>query len=171
MYTRVQTTTYSCEAFQNEYRLEGRGLSGEHIELCAEGARLRPNLSGKQTEERHLSIMPFFPEPLFSAAPFLFPQKQLPLTGVRSRAVVWLAVYGMGRNSREERGQKGRNSTRRRIWKWFLSRFAPCRTPAKTEQWFAASSVERRELTAGLAPAATHLPIGLALFYHRTIHP
>ena len=27
------------------------GLSGEHIELCAEGARLeKPNLSGKRTE-------------------------------------------------------------------------------------------------------------------------
>jgi len=26
------------------------GLSGEHIQLCAEGARQRPNLSGKRTE-------------------------------------------------------------------------------------------------------------------------
>lgn len=31
-------------------RLKGRGLSGEHIELCAEGARRTPNLSGKRTE-------------------------------------------------------------------------------------------------------------------------
>ena len=28
------------------------GLSGEHIELCAEGARQKPNLSGKRTETR-----------------------------------------------------------------------------------------------------------------------
>ena len=27
------------------------GLSGEHIELCAEGARRKPNLSGKRTEK------------------------------------------------------------------------------------------------------------------------
>jgi len=26
------------------------GLSGEHIQLCAEGARRKPNLSGKWTE-------------------------------------------------------------------------------------------------------------------------
>ena len=26
------------------------GLSGEHIELCAEGARRKPNLSGERTE-------------------------------------------------------------------------------------------------------------------------
>ena len=31
--------------------LESRGLSGEHIELCAEGARQKPNLSGKRTEK------------------------------------------------------------------------------------------------------------------------
>ena len=29
---------------------ESRGLSGEHIQLCAEGARQMPNLSGKRTE-------------------------------------------------------------------------------------------------------------------------
>ena len=27
------------------------GLSGEHIQLCAEGARCEPNLSGKWTEK------------------------------------------------------------------------------------------------------------------------
>ena len=31
-------------------RPDRRGLSGEHIELCAEGARCKPNLSGKRTE-------------------------------------------------------------------------------------------------------------------------
>lgn len=31
-------------------RLKSGGLSGEHIELCAEGARQMPNLSGKRTE-------------------------------------------------------------------------------------------------------------------------
>ena len=34
-------------------RTESRGLSGEHIQLCAEGARQTqglPNLSGKRTE-------------------------------------------------------------------------------------------------------------------------
>jgi len=32
------------------------GLSGEHIQLCAEGARwyLPPNLSGKRTEMRYI---------------------------------------------------------------------------------------------------------------------
>ena len=30
--------------------LNGGGLSGEHIQLCAEGARRKPNLSGKRTE-------------------------------------------------------------------------------------------------------------------------
>ena len=29
---------------------KSRGLSGEHIQLCAEGARRTPNLSGKRTE-------------------------------------------------------------------------------------------------------------------------
>ena len=33
-----------------EDRTESRGLSGEHIQLCAEGARQSPNLSGKRTE-------------------------------------------------------------------------------------------------------------------------
>ena len=37
-----------------EIGLKGRGLSGEHIELCAEGARRpEPNLSGKWTETRN----------------------------------------------------------------------------------------------------------------------
>ena len=31
-------------------RPKSRGLSGEHIQLCAEGARRWPNLSGKRTE-------------------------------------------------------------------------------------------------------------------------
>ena len=31
-------------------RPKRRGLSGEHIQLCAEGARRKPNLSGKRTE-------------------------------------------------------------------------------------------------------------------------
>ena len=35
----------------------GRGLSGEHIELCAEGARLLPNLSGKRTENTLVMFM------------------------------------------------------------------------------------------------------------------
>ena len=29
---------------------ENGGLSGEHIKLCAEGARRKPNLSGERTE-------------------------------------------------------------------------------------------------------------------------
>ena len=33
-----------------------RGLSGEHIELCAEGARRKPNLSGKRTETLFMPI-------------------------------------------------------------------------------------------------------------------
>ena len=33
-------------------RLKSGGLSGEHIQLCAEGARRKPNLSGKRTEKR-----------------------------------------------------------------------------------------------------------------------
>ena len=39
---------------------KSRGLSGEHIQLCAEGARLKPNLSGKRTEKiEHLPAMGF----------------------------------------------------------------------------------------------------------------
>ena len=34
----------------NQDKTESRGLSGEHIKLCAEGARLMPKLSGKWTE-------------------------------------------------------------------------------------------------------------------------
>ena len=34
-------------------RTESRGLSGEHIQLCAEGARQMPNLSGKWTEMQY----------------------------------------------------------------------------------------------------------------------
>ena len=33
-----------------EDKTESGGLSGEHIQLCAEGARRKPNLSGKRTE-------------------------------------------------------------------------------------------------------------------------
>lgn len=32
------------------------GLSGEHIELCAEGARRKPNLSGKWTETQNFYV-------------------------------------------------------------------------------------------------------------------
>ena len=34
-----------------------RGLSGEHIELCAEGARQKPNLSGKRTETQDIDYL------------------------------------------------------------------------------------------------------------------
>ena len=37
-----------------EVGLESRGFSGEHIQLCAEGARRKPNLSGKWTEYAHV---------------------------------------------------------------------------------------------------------------------
>ena len=41
----------SLRSFPELLRPGGRGLSGEHIQLCAEGARLdQPNLSGKWTE-------------------------------------------------------------------------------------------------------------------------
>ena len=36
--------------FGTYYEPESGGLSGEHIQLCAEGARRKPNLSGKWTE-------------------------------------------------------------------------------------------------------------------------
>ena len=36
------------------------GLSGEHIQLCAEGARRRPNLSGERTEIADRQVMRFF---------------------------------------------------------------------------------------------------------------
>jgi len=35
---------------------DSRGLSGEHIQLCAEGARRKPNLSGKRTETQDAYI-------------------------------------------------------------------------------------------------------------------
>jgi hypothetical protein len=41
---------YSVETFGYGNGTEGGGLSGEHIQLCAEGARRKPNLSGKRTE-------------------------------------------------------------------------------------------------------------------------
>ena len=41
---------YSVETFGYESGTGGGGLSGEHIQLCAEGARRKPNLSGKRTE-------------------------------------------------------------------------------------------------------------------------
>ena len=34
----------------------GGGLSGEHIQLCAEGARQMPNLSGERTETQDAYI-------------------------------------------------------------------------------------------------------------------
>jgi len=40
------------------------GLSGEHIQLCAEGARRKPNLSGKWTEK--LEVVRYS---LFSGSP------------------------------------------------------------------------------------------------------
>ena len=50
MYTIV-ITKYTFDAFQDANgKPKGRGLSGEHIKLCAEGARCKPNLSGKRTE-------------------------------------------------------------------------------------------------------------------------
>ena len=36
--------------FGTYYEPGSGGLSGEHIQLCAEGARRKPNLSGKRTE-------------------------------------------------------------------------------------------------------------------------
>ena len=36
--------------FGTYYEPGSGGLSGEHIQLCAEGARRKPNLSGKWTE-------------------------------------------------------------------------------------------------------------------------
>ena len=38
------------------------GLSGEHIQLCAEGARRKPNLSGKRTEYAQVVLRPVFLE-------------------------------------------------------------------------------------------------------------
>ena len=38
------------------------GLSGEHIQLCAEGARRKPNLSGKRTENKQRCfVLLFYP--------------------------------------------------------------------------------------------------------------
>ena len=48
----------------------GGGLSGEHIQLCAEGARrISPNLSGKWTETQDAL---FFAEQSLCRAAFLF---------------------------------------------------------------------------------------------------
>ena len=44
---------------------ERGGLSGEHIQLCAEGARLRPNLSGKWTEDAYISLFAPFVQSFF----------------------------------------------------------------------------------------------------------
>ena len=43
-------------------RLKSGGLSGEHIQLCAEGARRKPNLSGKRTENKQRCfVLLFYP--------------------------------------------------------------------------------------------------------------
>ena len=49
MYTKIHQF-YRPKKLTGMKRPESRGLSGEHIELCAEGARHMPNLSGKWTE-------------------------------------------------------------------------------------------------------------------------
>ena len=53
---RRRTNSLRYPAFR--VGLKGRGLSGEHIQLCAEGARRKPNLSGKRTEtlERLITV-------------------------------------------------------------------------------------------------------------------
>ena len=53
-------------------RTESRGLSGEHIQLCAEGARRKPNLSGKRTETHCYKLRR---EVLYWAALFCFTEK------------------------------------------------------------------------------------------------
>jgi hypothetical protein len=53
----------------------GGGLSGEHIQLCAEGARrISPNLSGKWTETQDAL---FFAEQSLCRAAFLFFEEKL----------------------------------------------------------------------------------------------
>ena len=56
LYVAIQ---YSVETFGYAIGTEGGGLSGEHIQLCAEGARRWPNLSGKWTEMLYGSGMVF----------------------------------------------------------------------------------------------------------------
>jgi hypothetical protein len=53
------------------------GLSGEHIELCAEGARRKPNLSGKWTETQIMACQPCvaFVAVLLRTAVFIFRKK------------------------------------------------------------------------------------------------
>ncbi len=50
VYTIPRQPNIPVKPFRMHPLLGGRGLSGEHIELCAEGARREPNLSGKGTE-------------------------------------------------------------------------------------------------------------------------
>jgi hypothetical protein len=52
----------------------GGGLSGEHIQLCAEGARRKPNLSGKRTETQ---VALLFAEQSLNWAAFLFFEEKL----------------------------------------------------------------------------------------------
>ena len=51
-------------------RLMGGGLSGEHIQLCAEGARRKPNLSGKRTEMLERLMAVFIGQSSFCAGLF-----------------------------------------------------------------------------------------------------
>ena len=55
----------------------GGGLSGEHIKLCAEGARREPNLSGKRTEERIIAFSVSFYEQSLWAAYFIITERGL----------------------------------------------------------------------------------------------
>jgi hypothetical protein len=48
--TAFHNFIFSDDLFQNAQRTEKAGISGELIELGAEGARRKPNLSGKWTE-------------------------------------------------------------------------------------------------------------------------
>jgi len=52
----------TCDAFWNMCGPKSGGLSGEHIQLCAEGARRKPNLSGKWTEMLNSMTMYIIPD-------------------------------------------------------------------------------------------------------------
>ena len=57
------------------FRTGRGGLSGEHIQLCAEGARLLPNLSGERTEMLIENLYAFFWAVLWGLL-FLFGKKK-----------------------------------------------------------------------------------------------
>ena len=59
--------------FIYEDKTESRGLSGEHIQLCAEGARRPPNLSGKRTEMQSMTgLLAAFYAVLILGAAFIY---------------------------------------------------------------------------------------------------